>query len=107
MKSLLAFLSKEKLTNSSADQLFDPSLVLQEHLENISSEKELVNNELELLPEPEALFGQTLNVAQQGKGPFTHSIENAVIEASSMFHRSFIDVSSKLHRIFRGHARIF
>ena len=30
------------------------------------------------------------------KGPFTHSNENAIIEASSTFHR-----------IFRGHARIF
>ena len=26
-----------------------------------------------------------------GKGPFTHSIENAVIESSSTLHRTFID----------------
>ena len=40
--------------------------------------------------------GCTLDEAKLPKGPFTRSIENAAIEASSMFHR-----------IFRGLARNF
>ena len=35
-----------------------------------------------------------------GEGPFTHSIENAVIEASSTFHRSFIDFFVVMHENF-------
>ena len=33
-------------------------------------------------------------------GPFTHSNENAVIEASSKFHRSFIDFFVVMYEIF-------
>ena len=34
------------------------------------------------------------------KGPFTHSNENVVIEASWTFHRSFIEFFVVMHKIF-------
>ena len=34
------------------------------------------------------------------KAPFTNSIENPVIEASSTFHRSFIDFFVDMHEMF-------
>ena len=33
------------------------------------------------------------------KGPFTHNNENAVIEASSTFHRSFVELFVVMHEI--------
>ena len=42
------------------------------------------------------LINRSFSDALTLRGPFTHRIENTVIEASSTFHR-----------IFRGHVRIF
>ena len=41
-----------------------------------------------------------INYERSGKGPFTYSIENIVIEVSSKFYRSFNEVLSKFQRSF-------
>ena len=45
-------------------------------------------------------FYYVLRQFWMSKGPFTHSNEKAVIEASSTFHRSFIEFSVVMHEFF-------
>ena len=45
-------------------------------------------------------FARKTEASWDSKGSFTHSIENAAIEASSRFHRSFNEFFVVMHEIF-------